>query len=105
MDRNQDGASVPLGSYLKVRVIGDAAGGHGDQLHAARKPEAGGGETIPADDPRFPPGDGRTGHVLREDREAITRFHYEHAPGAFAAEYVVLAEFAGEFRSPRPASN
>ena len=36
----------------------------------------------------------------------MTRFHYEHAQGAFAAEYVVLAEFAGEFRRrSRPASS
>ena len=30
----------------------------------------------------------------------MTAFHYEHAAGGFAAEYVVLTEFAGEFRSP-----
>jgi hypothetical protein len=38
------------------------------------------------------------GHVLREDREAMTCFHYENATGTIAAEYVVLTEFAGEFR-------
>ena len=63
-------------------------------------PKPGGGETVPADDPRFRLGADAGGHVLREDRESFTAFHYEHAPSGFAAEYVVLAEFAGEFQLP-----
>ena len=46
--RNADGvwsevktdSTVPLGSYLKVRVVVTPLGGDGDQLHSPRKPQA-----------------------------------------------------------------
>jgi uncharacterized protein YfaS (alpha-2-macroglobulin family) len=34
---------------------------------------------------------------LREDRDAMTCFHYEQAAGTVSAEYVVMTEFAGKF--------
>jgi uncharacterized protein YfaS (alpha-2-macroglobulin family) len=68
------------------------------QYTLLESPKPAGGETVPADDRRFSAAKATAGHVLREDREAMTCFHYEQAAGAFAAEYVVLTEFAGQFR-------
>jgi hypothetical protein len=96
----KSGATVPLGSYIKVRVAATPAAATTINYTVLESPKPGGGETVPADDPRFRPGVDAAGHVLREDREAFTAFHYEHAPQGFAAEYVVLAEFAGEFQLP-----
>src|SRR5262249_39247168 len=59
-------------------------------------PKPAGFETVPADDRRFQPANDANGHVLREDREAMTCFHYERAPSS-AAEFVMLAEFAGGY--------
>ena len=92
------GASVPVGSYLKVRVTATPAAGD-LRFFLIESPKPAGCETIPADDRRFPPSASATGHVLREDRESMTCFHYETFPQA-AAEFVVLAEFAGEFTLP-----
>lgn len=94
----KNGASVPAGSYLKIRVT--ASPGPGTQVNYTllESPKPAGGETIPADDPRFPLKSVTSPYVLREDREAMTCFHYEQAPGIFSAEYVVLTEFTGEFR-------
>jgi uncharacterized protein YfaS (alpha-2-macroglobulin family) len=104
--RNADGvwselksnSTVRLGSYLKVRVVATPMPGTAINYTLLESPKPGGGETIPANDARFKPAADALAHVLREDREAFTAFHYEHADGAFAGEYVVLAEFAGEFR-------
>ncbi|HVL12759.1 MAG TPA: hypothetical protein VM529_09345, partial [Gemmata sp.] len=94
----KSGATVPNGSYLRVRVTATPAPGTQINYTLLESPKPAGGETVPADDPRFAK-DGRTGgYVLREDREAMTCFHYEQAAGTFVAEYVVLTEFAGEFR-------
>jgi hypothetical protein len=94
----KSGASVPVGSYVKVRVT---AAGHTGPLSffLIESPKPSGFETIAADDRRFPAAADAAGHVLREDREAMTCFHYEHTGGA-AAEFVVLAEFAGRFVLP-----
>jgi uncharacterized protein YfaS (alpha-2-macroglobulin family) len=96
----KSGATVPLGSYIKVRVTARPAAATMISYTVLESPKPGGGETVPADDPRFRPAADASAHVLREDREAFTAFHYEHAPEGFAAEYVVLAEFAGEFQLP-----
>jgi hypothetical protein len=95
----KSGATVPFGSYVKVRVTATPADDLDVRYTLLESPKPAGGETVPADDPRFRAG-ANTGYVLREDREAMTCFHYEHASGAFGAEYVVLTEFAGEFRVP-----
>ena len=94
----KSGATVPVGSYVKVRVTATPAAGD-LRFFLIESPKPAGCETIAADDRRFPtPGDA-FGYVLREDRESMTCFHYEQA-GAAAAEFVVLAEFAGEFTLP-----
>ncbi len=92
------GATVPVGSYVKVRVTATPTV---DVLHyfLIESPKPAGCETIAADDRRFTPAADAFGHVLREDRESMTCFHYEHTAEA-AAEFVVLAEFAGEFTLP-----
>ena len=90
------GASVPVGSYLKVRVAAAPAAGGRLQFFLIESPKPAGCETIAADDRRFPPSADATTHVLREDREAMSCFHYETTEFA-TAEFVVLAEFAGEF--------
>ena len=94
----KNGSTVPLGSYLKVRVVATPMPGTEINYTVLESPKPGGGETIPADDARFKPGADALHHVLREDREAFSAFHYEHAEAAFAAEYVVLTEFTGTFR-------
>ena len=63
-----------------------------------RSPKPAGGETVPVEDKRFPISSDANQHVLREDREAMSCFHYENPQLKVAAEYVVLTEFAGEFR-------
>jgi rRNA maturation protein Nop10 len=93
----KSGATVPTGSYVKVRVVATPAPGVDVRYTLLESPKPAGGETVPADDPRFRPAE--RAYVLREDREAFTAFHYEEVRGAFAAEYVVLTEFAGEFRT------
>ena len=92
------GASVPVGSYVKVRVTATPAAGD-LRFFLIESPKPAGCETIAADDRRFPPSADAQGHVLREDRESMSCFHYETFPQA-AAEFVVLAEFAGEFTLP-----
>ena len=92
----KSGATVPVGAYLKVRV--DAAPAVGElRFFLIESPKPSGCETVAAGDRRFPLA--ADGHVLREDREAMSCFHYETANTA-AAEFVVLAEFAGEFTLP-----
>ena len=94
----KSGASIPTGSYVKIRTT--ATPGTGNlQFFLLESPKPAGCETIAADDRRFPLDPLAVGHVLREDREAMTCFHYEHGDRA-AAEFVVLAEFAGEFTLP-----
>jgi uncharacterized protein YfaS (alpha-2-macroglobulin family) len=94
-------ASVPVGSFVKVRVTATTPGGEvfPMQYFLIESPKPAGFETVPAEDRRFPPAADATGHVLREDREAMTCFHYEQV-GTAAAEFVVLAEFAGEYTLP-----
>ncbi|QEG32219.1 Alpha-2-macroglobulin family protein [Gemmata obscuriglobus] len=89
------GASVPVGSFVKVRVTATPSAG-ALQFFLIESPKPAGAETIPATDKRFPTA---SGHVLREDREGMTCFHYETAPAA-TAEFVALTEFAGEFTLP-----
>lgn len=69
------------------------------QFFLIESPKPSGCETVAAGDRRFPVPLDSQGHVLREDREAMSCFHYESA-GVAAAEFVVLAEFAGEFVLP-----
>lgn len=94
----KSGASVPVGSFVKVTAtaVPQVADPNRPGLNyfLLESPKPAGFETIPADDTRF--GALAGGHVLREDREAMTCFHYEQI-GHAVAEYVVLAEFAGEF--------
>ncbi len=93
----KSGATVPVGSYVKVNV--DATHATGDlRFFLIESPKPSGCETVAAGDRRFPQ-DANASHVLREDREAMSCFHYE-AVGAATAEFVVLAEFAGEFVLP-----
>ena len=94
----KSGATVPMGSYVKVRVTAKPATGELTYF-LIESPKPAGFETIPVDDRRFPAANDAFGHVLREDREAMTCFHYEHA-GSAAAEFVVMAEFAGEYTLP-----
>jgi uncharacterized protein YfaS (alpha-2-macroglobulin family) len=92
----KSGASVPMGSYVKVKVAAAPTIGQ-LQYFLIESPKPSGFETVPAEDTRFGPLPG--GHVLREDREAMTCFHYETI-GSATAEFVVMAEFAGEFTLP-----
>ncbi len=94
----KSGTTVPVGSYVKVRVTATPGPGTEVNYTLLESPKLAGGETIPADDTRFAKDMTNSGYVLREDREAMTCFHYEHAAGVFVADYVVLTEFAGEFR-------
>jgi uncharacterized protein YfaS (alpha-2-macroglobulin family) len=94
----KSGASVPIGSYVKVRVTATPAVGQ-LPFFLLESPKPAGFETIPADDTRFPTAPEARGSVLREDREAMTCFHYETA-AAVTTEFVVLAEFAGEYTLP-----
>ena len=91
----KNGASVPVGSFVKIRVTAKPAVGQ-LQYFLIESPKPAGFETIPAADRRFPPDPNAMGDVLREDREAMTCYHYEMVNDA-TAEFVVLAEFAGEF--------
>jgi hypothetical protein len=92
----KSGSTVPMGSYVKVKVAATPAVGQ-LQYFLIESPKPAGFETVPADDSRFGALSG--GHVLREDREAMTCFHYEQIDRA-TAEFVVMAEFAGEFTLP-----
>ncbi|QJW96822.1 alpha-2-macroglobulin family protein [Frigoriglobus tundricola] len=94
----KSGASVPVGSYLKVNVTAVPRVGS-LQYFLIESPKPAGCETISADERRFPAAQNAQGHVLREDREAMSCFHYESAASA-TAEFVVLAEFAGDFTLP-----
>jgi alpha-2-macroglobulin len=94
----KSGATVPAGSYVKVAVRATPSPGTQVNYTLLESPKPAGGETIAANDTRFAKDVASSGYVLREDREAMTCFHYEHAAGVFAAEYVVLTEFVGEFR-------
>jgi len=92
----KSGATVPKGSYLKIHVL--AASPNQDMSFTLiESPKPATGETVPPDDKRFP---NPRGYSLREDRETMGCFHYEHSATAYAGEYVVLAEFAGKFRMP-----
>lgn len=92
----KSGAKVPVGAYLKVQVMAILAAGD-LRFFLIESPKPSGCETVAATDRRFPLS--ADGHVLREDREAMSCFHYETANVA-TAEFVVLAEFAGEFTLP-----
>jgi uncharacterized protein YfaS (alpha-2-macroglobulin family) len=91
----KSGASIPVGSYVKIRVTATPDAGQ-LQFFLLESPKPAGCETIPATDTRFLLDPLAVGYVLREDREAMTCFHYEAATDA-TTEFVVLAEFAGEF--------
>ncbi|MBN9118074.1 MAG: hypothetical protein J0I06_02720 [Planctomycetes bacterium] len=92
----RSGATVPAGSYVKVRVTANPAAWE-LRYFLIESPKPSGFETVPAEDTRF--GALAQGHVLREDREAMTCFHYESVAGA-TAEFVVMGEFAGECTLP-----
>ena len=81
-----------------MRVTAKPGPGTDIRYTLLESPKPAGGETIPANDPRFAKDIVSTGYVLREDREAMTCFHYEQVVGEFVAEYVVMTEFVGEFR-------
>lgn len=94
----KSGDAVPVGSYLKVRVTAKPAAGD-LRYFLIESPKPASGETVPATDARFPASADAARHVLREDRESMTCYHYEQANEA-AAEFVVLTEFAGTFALP-----
>ncbi len=94
----KSGDAVPVGSYLKVRVTAVPAA-NDLRYFLIESPKPASGETIPATDARFAPAADATRHVLREDRESMTCYHYEQANAA-VAEYVVLTEFTGTFALP-----
>ncbi len=94
----KSGATVPVGAYLKVQVRATPTAGD-LQFFLIESPKPAGCETVAAGDRRFPPDAHGGGHVLREDRESMSCFHYESIPWA-GSEFVVLAEFAGEFMLP-----
>ena len=94
----KSGAAVPVGSYVKVKVNATPTVGN-LQFFLIESPKPSGCETVAAGDRRFPQDADSHGHVLREDREAMSCFHYETVQAA-TAEFVVLAEFAGEFMIP-----
>jgi hypothetical protein len=91
----KSGASVSVGSYVKIRVVAQPATGQLNYF-LLESPKPAGFETIPQEDYRFATPADALGYVLREDREAMTCFHYENAGNA-VTEYTVLAEFAGEY--------
>lgn len=94
----KSGDAVPVGSYVKVRVSATPAA-NDLRYFLIESPKPASGETIPATDARFPATPETARHVLREDRESMTCYHYEQANAA-GAEYVVLTEFAGTFALP-----
>jgi uncharacterized protein YfaS (alpha-2-macroglobulin family) len=96
----KSGATVAKGSTIKVRVEFHSTDHTPLQYTLLESPKPGTGETIPADDKRFVADLAKAGYVLREDREAMTCFHYEHAAGAVTADFILLTEFTGEFRIP-----
>ena len=93
------GATVPTGSYVRVRVEVKPTDERVLDFTLVESPKPACGETIPADDRRFTSSVLRDGYVLREDRESSTNFHYEQVDSA-TADYVFLTEFAGEYRLP-----
>ncbi|MCI0699701.1 MAG: hypothetical protein L0241_01275 [Planctomycetia bacterium] len=95
----KSGSSVPVGSYIKVRVTAAPTIGQ-LQYFLLESPKPAGCETIAVTDKRFPEPNEQNRYVLREDRESMTCFHYQSAAGAVGTEFVVLAEFAGEFTIP-----
>lgn len=99
--RLKSGDKVPRGSYVLSVVEAAHRLPVGMSYVLVENPKAGGGETVPADDPRFAGQHGRcTPHALREDREAMTAFHHETTPRALSDRAVFLAELAGEFVIP-----
>ena len=100
----KSGATVPAGSYLKIRATATPDVGTQFQYTLLESPKPAGCETVPAADSRFQPARYHPlGYVLREDRDGMSAFHYEHVKGdraVLAAEYVVHTEFTGEFHIP-----
>lgn len=96
----KSGTVVPKASFIKVRVEFEAMDRNPLQYTLLESPKPACGETIPADDKRFPADSENAHYVLREDREAMTCFHYENVNVRAVADYVFLTEFAGEFRLP-----
>lgn len=96
----KSGATVPKGSYVRVAVTATPTAGNALSYTLVESPKPACGETVPADDRRFQKDLATGGYTLREDREAMTCFHVEATKTAVVAEYVFLAEFAGEFRLP-----
>ena len=93
------GATVPKGSFIRVRVTATPTDDPKMEYVLIESPKPACGETIPADDTRFVDALTGNGHVLREDRDSMSCFHYESCQSATAG-YVFLAEFPGEFRVP-----
>lgn len=97
----RSGDTVPRGSYLLSVVEARYRLPESMRYVVVENPKASGGETVPADDPRFAAQHAQcTAHVLREDREAMTCFHLEQTPQALTVRNVFLAELAGEFVMP-----
>ena len=94
----KSGASVPVGSYVKIRVVAMPAAG---QLILPARAQARGlrddPQEITVSRPRA-----ALGHVLREDRRRLP-FPLRSVSHA-TAEFTVLAEFE-EYTPPRPAAN
>jgi hypothetical protein len=94
-----DGATVAVGSHVRVRVTAAPTDEPGLAYVLVESPRMAGGEVAPAGDKRFAQAVKTGGYALREDRDALVAYHYEQAHTA-TAEYVFTAEFAGEFRLP-----
>lgn len=93
------GATVPMGSYVRVRVDVKSTDEKAVEFTLVESPKPARGETIPEGDKRFKDSVTSGGYVLREDRESSTNFHFERVDDA-TAEYVFLTEFAGVYRLP-----
>src|SRR5262249_42460806 len=96
----KSGEAGPKGSYVKVSVTGTPGDGAALSYTLLESPKPACGETLPQDDRRPVNDIGSYGHVLREDREALSAFHFEGSRAEVAGEYVFLTEFTGEFRLP-----
>jgi alpha-2-macroglobulin len=96
----KSGATVPKGSFIKVRTEMRATDGGALTYTLLESPKPACGETIPANDKRFLSDLEKKGYVLREDRESMTCYHYENAHNGATADFVFLTEFSGEFRLP-----
>gem|GEM_PF-5245912 len=94
----KQGAEIPLGHYLEMRVH---AVSQGNLLRyclvAAPKPC--GHETLPETDTRFGSSN-HSGYVLREDRTATLFWHHEHHGGNYHNTVFLHPELTGTFTVP-----